>query len=326
MQAIVIAEPGGPDAMKIGEIPTPTPGAGELLVRVHATALNRMDLLQRQGRYPLPPGTPETLGVEVAGEVEGWGDGVSGWSRGDRVCALLLGGGYAQYAAFPAAMAIPIPPRLSFEQAAGIPEVFLTAYLNLFTLGGLRAGDNALIHAGASGVGTAAIQLVREAGAHAIVTAGSAEKVARCRELGAIAAINYHDGPFEPKVMEATDGQGVHVIIDSIGAPYWEQNLACLALGGRLILLAMQGGATVEVNLGGVQRKRARIIGSVLRPLPLAEKVALTNAFKEFALDRFADGRLIPVIDSVYDLADAPAAHRHMESNANIGKIILRVP
>lgn len=326
MQAIVIAEPGGPDVLTMGEIATPTPGAGELLVRVRATALNRLDLLQRQGRYPVPPGAPPTLGVEMAGEVEGWGDGVEGWSRGDRVCALLLGGGYAQYVAVPAAMAIPIPPSLSFEQAAGIPEVFLTAYLNLFTLGGLRAGDTALIHSGASGVGTAAIQLVRESGARAIITVGSAEKAARCRELGAVAAINYREGPFEPGVMAATDGRGVQVIVDTVGAPYWEQNLACLALAGRLIILASQGGSTLQVDLGVVQRKRARVIGSVLRPLPLDEKVALTNAFKDFALDRFADGRLIPVVDSVYDLADAPAAHRHMESNANVGKIILRVP
>lgn len=325
MRAIVIRQPGGPDAMTIGEIADPVPGAGELLVRVRATALNRLDLLQREGRYPVPPGAPETLGVEMAGEVVGWGDGVSGWSNGDRVCALILGGGYAELVAVPAAMAIPLPPNLSFEQAAGIPEAYLTSYLNLFTLGGLQAGGYALFHGGASGVGTAAIQLIREAGAQAIVTVGTAEKAARCRELGAIAAFNYREGPFEPGVMAATGGRGVDVIIDPVGAPYWEQNLNCLVLGGRLILLAMQGGATVEVNLGAIQRKRARVIGSVLRPLPLQEKIALTERFKEFALDRFADGRLVTVVDSVYALEEAPAAHRRMESNANIGKIILRV-
>ena len=326
MRAIVVDHPGGPDVLRLGEIPDPMPGLGELLVRVRATALNRLDLAQREGRYPVPPGAPETLGVEMAGEVEGWGEGVTGWSRGQRVCALLLGGGYAELAAVPAAMAIRIPDNLSFEQAAGIPEVYLTAYLNFFRLGGLRAGDYGLMHSGASGVGTAAIQLMREAGAHAIVTVGSDEKAARCRELGAAAALNYHDGPFEPGVMDASGGRGVDVIVDPVGAPYWQQNLNCLVRGGRLIILASQGGATVqEVNLGAIQGKRLRIIGSVLRPLPLEEKIALTESFKEFALPRFADGRLISVVDSVFDWADAPAAHRHMQSNANVGKIILRV-
>jgi putative PIG3 family NAD(P)H quinone oxidoreductase len=326
MRAVIVEHPGGPDVLKIGEIPDPLPGRGELLVRVRATALNRLDLLQREGRYPLPPGAPETLGVEMAGEVVGWGEDVTGWTRGDRVCALLLGGGYAELVTVPAAMAIRIPANLSFEQAAAIPEAFLTAYLNLFMLGGLEAGGYALIHAGASGVGTAAIQLVRAAGARAIVTVGSPEKAARCRDLGASAAINYREGPFEPHVMAATAGRGVDVIIDVVGAPYWEQNLACLAQTGRLILLAMLGGGRLEINLGAIQRKRLRIIGSLLRPLPLEEKVALTAQFTAFALPLLADGRLAPVIDSVYTLDEVAAAHRRMEANANIGKIVLRVP
>ena len=326
MRAIVIEQPGGPDVLQMGELPDPTPAPGELLVRVHATALNRLDLLQREGRYPVPPDAPDTLGVEMAGEVVGWGEGVTGWSRGDRVCALLLGGGYAELAAFPAAMAIPTPANLSYEQAAAIPEVFLTAYLNLFDLGGLRAGGYALIHGGASGVGTAAIQLARAAGARAIVTVGSAEKAERCRTLGAAAAINYREGPFEPAVKEATGGRGVDVILDMVGAPYWEQNLACLVVGGRLILVSQQGGGKLEIDLGAIQRKRLRVIGTGLRPLPLAEKVALNRRFKDFALDRFADGRLVPVVDRVYPLEDAPDAHRYMASNANIGKIVLRVP
>ena len=326
MRAIVIEQPGGPDVLQMGELPDPTPAPGELLARVHATALNRLDLLQREGRYPVPPGAPDTLGVEAAGAVVGWGEGVTGWSRGDRVCALLLGGGYAELAAFPAAMAIPIPANLSYEQAAAIPEVFLTAYLNLFDLGGLRAGDYALIHGGASGVGTAAIQLARAAGAHAVVTVGSAEKVARCRELGAVAALNYKEGPFEPGVKEATGGRGVDVILDMVGAPYWGQNLACLVVGGRLILISQQGGGALEIDLGAIQRKRLRVIGTGLRPLPLDEKVALVERFKGFALDRFADGRLAPVVDRVYPLEEAPDAHRYMASNANVGKIVLRVP
>ncbi len=326
MRAIVVDRPGGPESMRLGEIPDPVPGPDDLLVRIHATALNRLDLLQREGRYPLPPGAPATLGVEMAGEVLGWGENVTGWSHGDRVCALLLGGGYAEQVAFPAAMAIPIPENLSYEAAAGIPEVFLTAYLNLFMIGNLRAGDYTLIHGGASGVGTAAVQLAREAGAYPIVTAGTAEKLARCRELGAVAAINYHDGPFETAVLAATGGRGVAVILDMVGAPYWEQNLNCLERAGRLILVAVQGGARLEVNLGAIQAKRARVIGTMLRPLPLAEKVEITEQFTAFALPRFADGRLISVIDSVYTLERAGEAHRRMAANANIGKIILRVP
>lgn len=326
MRAIVIEQPGGPEVLRMGEVTDPVPGPGELLVRVHATALNRLDLLQREGRYPVPPGAPETLGVEMAGEVVGWGDGVAGWSRGDRVCALLLGGGYAELTTVPAGMSMPIPANLSYEQAAAIPEVFLTAYLNLIMLGGLGAGEYALIHAGASGVGTAAIQVAREVGAHPIVTVGSEEKARRCRDLGAVAALNYHDGPFEPGVLEATGGRGVAVVLDMVGAPYWEQNLNCLATAGRLVLVGMLGGGMLEVNLGAIQRKRLRVIGSMLRPLPAAEKIALTEQFKAFALERLAEGRLAPVIDRVYDLTEAPDAHRHMQANANIGKIVLRVP
>lgn len=325
MRAIVIGAPGGPELLQIGEIADPQPGPADLLVRVHSTALNRMDLAQREGRYPVPPGAPKTLGVEMAGEVIGWGAEVQGWQRGERVCALLLGGGYAEQVAVPAAMAMRLPDTLSYEQGAAIPEVFLTAYLNLFTLGGLQSGDYALIHAGASGVGTAAIQLVRAIGAHAIVTVGSELKAQRCRNLGAIAAFNYHDGPFQEGVQQATGDRGVAVVLDMVGAPYWDQNVACLSTGGRLILVAQQGGGSVQIELGALQRKRLRVIGTGLRPLPLQEKVALTEAFWRFARDRFADGRLAPVIDRVFDWSEAPNAHRYMESNANIGKIILRV-
>jgi putative PIG3 family NAD(P)H quinone oxidoreductase len=326
MRAIVTERPGGPEVLRMGEIPDPAPGPDELLVRVRATALNRLDLMQREGTYPMPPGAPETLGVEMAGEVVGWGADVRGWAEGARICALLLGGGYAEYAAVPNGMAIPLPANLSFEQGAALPEVFLTAYLNLFQLGDLRAGGYALIHAGASGVGTAAIQLAREAGASPIVTAGTAEKLAACRELGAVAGFNYHEGPFAEAVLTATGGRGVDVVLDMVGAPYWNQNIACLTLGGRLILLAAQGGAKVEINLGALQGKRARVIGSMLRPLPLADKIALTTAFSAFALPRLTDGRLVPVIDRVYPLAEAAEAHRRMASNANIGKIVLAVP
>jgi len=326
MRAIVIEQPGGPDVLRLGDLPDPVPGPGELLVRIRATALNRLDLYQRQGNYPVPPGASDILGVEMAGEVIGWADDVAGWSVGDRVFALLLSGGYAEMAAVPAGMAMSIPDNLSFEQAAAIPEVFLTAYLNLFVIGQLPERGYALIHAGASGIGTAAIQLVREHGAAAIVTVGSAVKAERCLQLGAIAAVNYHEVSFDVVVTRVTGGRGVDVVLDMVGGPYWTRNLASLTIGGRLILVAAQGGAKLEIHLGAIQSKRLRIIGSMLRPLPLAEKVSLTEQFETYALERFADGRLVPVVDSVYDLRDAPAAHRYMESNANIGKIVLRVP
>lgn len=325
MRAIVVEQPGGPEVLRIGESPDPVPGADEVLVRVGATALNRLDLMQRQGVYPLPPGAPETLGVEMAGEVVSWGADVTGWTAGDRVCALLLGGGYAELVAVPASMLMRVPDNLTIEQAAAIPEVFLTAYLNLFTLGDLPHDGAALIHGGASGVGTAAIQLVREWGARALVTVGSATKAERCLELGAVAAFNYNDGPFQDNVMAATAGRGVDVILDMVGAPYWTQNLACAVIGGRLVLVAQQGGGKLEIELGAIQRKRLKVIGTGLRPLPLAQKAALTADFAAYALPRFADGRLTPVVDRVYDWSEAPEAHRYMASNANVGKIVLRV-
>ena len=325
MRAIVVERPGGPEVLTFGIVPDPSPGPNDVVVRVHATALNRLDLLQREGRYPVPPGAPDILGVEMAGEVARLGDLVRDLAVGDRVCALLPGGGYAEYVSIPAAMAIPIPDRLSFEEAAGIPEVFLTSYLNLFDLGGLQSGGCVLLHAGASGVGTAAIQLAREAGAEVLVTAGTAAKLAACRRLGATFTWNYHDGPFEPAVIEHVGARGVDVILDMVGAPYWSQNLACLAVEGRLILVSMLGGSTLQLDLAALQRKRIRVIGTTLRPLPLERKIALTLDFARFALPRFAAGSLSPVIDRVFDWANAGEAHRYMALNQNIGKIVLRV-
>lgn len=326
MKAVVIKEPGGPEVLSIEEVETPRIGANEVLVRTRATALNRADLLQRRGFYPPPKGASDILGLEVAGEVIEIGERVTKAKKGDRVCALLPGGGYAQYAAIPEEMLIPIPENLSFEQAAGIPEVFLTAYMNLFQLGRLQEKDRVLVHAGASGVGTAAIQLIREAGAAAYATAGSDKKVAITKELGAEDGWNYKQGSFLPWIKEKTNGEGVNIILDFVGAPYFEDNLQSLAMDGRLIVIGTMGGIHVDnVNLGFILRNRLQIIGTALRTQPPSKKIELTKSFAQFALDRFKDGRLKPIIDSVYDWNDVSKAHEYMESNANIGKIILKV-
>jgi tumor protein p53-inducible protein 3 len=318
---------GGVDVLHIGDYPDPTPKDDELLVHVRATALNRADLLQRRGKYRPPEGASEILGLEMAGEVaEAGSEGRKRMRPGDRVFALLPGGGYAQKAVVPARMAMRIPDGLSYEEAAAVPEAFLTAFHNLFSLGNLQPGMTVLVHAGASGVGTAAIQLVRESGAVSLVTAGSPEKIARCRDLGARAGWNYRLGPFAPWVAEKTGGRGVDVILDCVGAPYVGQNLQSLAADGKLIVLGAMGGSVAQqVNLLDLLFRRLQILGTSLRSLDAVRKIDLTKRFAEFALPRFADGRLRPVIDSVYDWREVANAHLRMESNANVGKIVLRV-
>jgi putative PIG3 family NAD(P)H quinone oxidoreductase len=262
----------------------------------------------------------------MAGEVIGAGSDCEGWQVGDRVFGLLPGGGYAEKAVIPAKMAMRIPDKFSYEEAAAIPEVFLTAYLNLFMLGGLQQGMHVLVHAGASGVGTAAIQLIREAGATSIATAGSPEKLNTCLELGAAHAFNYKEGPFAPRVNEVTGGRGVDIIMDFIGAGYWEQNLSCLALDGKLLIIGTMGGAKVSgINLSDLLRKRQHVIGTALRSRSVATKIELTTKFSQFAMPRFAGGQLKPVIDTVFDWQEAAKAHRYMEENRNIGKIVLRI-
>ena len=321
MKAILFDQPGGPDVLRLGEAPDPKPAAGELLVRVRATAANRADLLQRRGAYPPPEGASPILGLELAGEVL---SGAGAWRPGDRVMAVVTGGGYAELAAVPAGMAIRIPDRLSFEEAAAIPEAFLTAFLNLFTLGRLEGGESVLIHAGASGVGTAAIQLARSAGARVLITAGSDEKLARCRELGAEVALHYKRESFRERVAEATVGRGVNLILDLVGAPYWDDNLASLAIDGRLASIGTLGGSRGQIDISPILAKRLTILGAALRRLPLPQKTALAKAFAAFALPRFESGELRPVVDSVYPLAQAAEAHRYMELNRNTGKIVLR--
>lgn len=325
MEAVLVSEPGGVEQLRFGRVATPVAGPEELLVRVHATALNRADLLQREGRYPPPPGESEILGLEIAGVVAEKGERCPDWSVGDRVFGLLGGGGYAQYALIHRELAMPVPPSLSLEQAAAIPEVFLTAFQALHWYGAIELGDRVLIHAGASGVGTAAIQLARRAGAIVYVTA-SAGKHEQCRSLGAERAIDYKSENFADVVGELTAGAGANVVIDFIGGPYFHDNLRALATDGRLIILAMMGGASVsELNLRRLFAKRAQISTSTLRSRSLAYKVRLTGDFAGSVLPAFLDGDLTPVIDSVFDWTDVREAHRRMEANENAGKIVLRV-
>ncbi len=316
----------GPDqTLVLGDAPRPEPGAGQVLVEVQATAVNRADLLQRRGFYPPPPGESDILGLEAAGTVAALGAGVEGVRVGERVMCLLGGGGYAEYVVVDCRMALPIPETLPFEQAAGFPEVFYTAYMTLVAEAGLENGETVLIHAGGSGVGTAAIQLARALGADALVTAGSADKLERCRALGAAGAINYKDEDFAERGRALTDGRGVDVILDCIGGSYLERNLGLLAPKGRLVIIGLMGGARAEINLALVVGKRLRVIGTVLRTRALEEKLILTAGIRERVLPLLAAGTVRPIIDAVYPLADAAAAHDRVASNATFGKVVLRV-
>jgi tumor protein p53-inducible protein 3 len=323
MKAILVKQPGGAEQLTLGEYPDPAPGPRQVLVKVAASALNRADLLQRQGKYPPPPGESPILGLEMAGEVVAFGAGATRWKLGDRVCGLLGGGGYAEYALIHEDLAMPVPENLSWVEAAAIPEVFLTAFQALEWLGRLRRGEWVLIHAGASGVGTAAIQLAREMDARVAATA-SATKHDTCLRLGAETAIDYQQQDFAREVQQLTQGRGVDLIVDFVAAPYFQRNLEALAMDGRLVMLALMGGARLaEADLSAILRKRLHITGSTLRNRSLEYKIALSAALRAFAWPRFADGRLRPVVDSVFEWTKAAEAHRYMESNRNQGKIVL---
>lgn len=325
MKAILVEHPGKDSRLVLGEHETPVPSENELLVRVHATALNRADLLQRSGNYPVPAGASPVLGLEVAGTVEQKGSRCSGWSIGDRVFGLLPGGGYAEYATIPKDMAMAIPQHLSFEEAAAIPEVFLTAYQALIWLGELTENEKVLVHAGASGVGTAAVQLSRELGAQVFVTASS-PKHTLCKSLGASLAIDYKAEDFAERILEYTSGEGVNLIIDFLGASYLSRNIKALGLDGRLVLLALMGGAKVEsFNLAAMFRKRIHLKASTLRSRSSAYKVALTKAFWAKFGSLIEKGTITPVIDSVYPWSEVSEAHNRMAANKNSGKIILKI-
>jgi putative PIG3 family NAD(P)H quinone oxidoreductase len=327
MRAILVREPGDESVLQLGDAPPPALGPADIRMRVRATAVNRADLLQRQGMYPPPPGASPILGLECAGEVLELGSHARGVRVGQRVMALLAGGGYADEVCVQHGSVLPVPDGMTDEEGGAFPEVFLTAFSNLFMpgLGALGAGETALVHGGGGGVGTAAISLLREEGHRAFVTVGSADKAARCVALGATAAIDYTTEEFATRVRDLTDGQGVDVILDHIGARYLGQNLSCLAVGGRLVEIGLMGGAQGELNLGLLLLRRLSVIGSTLRTRSADEKAAIVRAFRDRFGHSLAAGRLRPVIHTVLPLAQAAEAHRLMKSSAHFGKIVLRV-
>lgn len=326
MRAVLIQEPGGPEVLRLGEVSDPAPSPGEILVRVRATALNRADLLQRRGLYPPPPGVhPRIPGLEFAGRVESAGAGVTEFQADQRVMGLLPGAGYAEKVVTPARLALPVPDHLSFQEAAGIPEVFLTAFDALQLQGGLGPGQTLLLHGAGSGVGTAALQLCRLTGATSIGTSRSRVKLDRCLELGLDHAILTQREDFREAVLELTGGKGVDLILDMVGAPYLEQNLSCLAPRGLLILIGLLGGPSGSVDLSRILKQSLRIRGTVLRPRPVEEKIRLSQEFRSRILPFFETGLLAPIIDRVFPLEEAAAAHTWMERNRNFGKIVLAV-
>lgn len=321
MKAIIV-EPTAPDyPLRWAEVAPPMLQAGEVLVEIHATAVNRADLAQRSGHYPPPPGASEIMGLELAGVISQLTPGVTGWQIGDRVCALLSGGGYAEQAAVPQGLLMPIPQGWSLAQAAAMPEVFFTAFLNLFIEARLEPGETVLIHGGASGVGTAAIQLARQTGCRVLATAGSAAKVAACYELGAELAVNYREADFGEVIAEQVGG--VDVILDMVGADYLERNLRLLNTGGRLVFIATLGGSKAEIDIRELMRKRLLLKGSTLRARPLAEKIALKEAFMARCWSALESGEVAPVIDRLLPITEAEAAHALLRRNETIGKVVL---
>jgi putative PIG3 family NAD(P)H quinone oxidoreductase len=325
MKAVVYEKPGDESVLKIGEAADPKAGPGQLLIRVKYAGINRADLMQRQGHYPPPPGASEIIGLECAGEVAAVGTGVTGWSVGERAMALLAGGGYAELAAIDSGSAIKIPAAMSDEEGAAFPEVFLTAFLNIFMLGEAKPGDSVLVHGGGSGVGTASILLCKEAGVRSIVTAGNDAKCEQCLRLGADVALNYNSGPFPAAVKTATNGRGADVILDSIGAAYLAPNLEALAHSGRLVLIGLMKGARTEIDLSVVLRRHLRLIGSTLRTRPEKEKAEIVAALLARFGAALEAGRLRPPIYKVVPIANAAEAHRMMAASEHFGKIVLRV-
>jgi putative PIG3 family NAD(P)H quinone oxidoreductase len=323
MHAVVITEPGEPEVLRWLEVPDPVPGPGEVVIDVAASGVNRADLMQRQGRYPPPAGAPPYPGLECAGRIRIAGDGVTDWRPGDEVCALLAGGGYAEQVVVPAGQVLPLPPKVSVTTAASFPETACTVYSNVFQLAALQAGETLLVHGGSSGIGTMAIQLGKAFGARVACTAGTAEKLARCRELGADIAINYREEDFAAALHDATGGAGADVILDIMGASYLAPNLAALATDGRLVIIGRQGGSRAEIDLGVLQGKRASVHATTLRARPAGQKAAVVAAVREHVWPLIGTGQVQAVIDRELPMSQAPAAHRAMAASEHIGKILL---
>ncbi len=323
MTTVIAKEPGGPDVLQTTTRPTPRPLYGEVLIKVAAAGVNGADLTQRRGKYLVPKGAPDVLGLEVAGEIVATGDGVSGFRVGDEVCALLIGGGYAEYCAVPAIQCLPIPKGLTVTQAAAIPEVAMTVWSNVFEIGRLSPGDTFLVHGGSSGIGTFAIQIAKRLGAKVIATAGSEEKCRVCLDLGADAAINYKTTDFVVAIKDIATSGGVDVLLDMVGGDYIQRGLECLAPNGRLVMLAFKQEPKVQLDCGLIQQKSLWLTGSRLRPRPIAEKGRLTAAVHHAVWPLIEAGDIKPIIDSTYPLVDARSAHSRMESGQHIGKVLL---
>jgi putative PIG3 family NAD(P)H quinone oxidoreductase len=325
--AIEISSFGGPEVLRPVERPVPEPGVNEVLIRVHAAGVNRPDILQRLGRYPPPPGASDIPGLEISGIVEGNGPPLEGetgrWAPGDRVCALVAGGGYAEWAAVPARQCLPIPPGIDMIPAAALPETYFTVWTNLFQRAQLRTGESVLVHGGSSGIGTTAIQLARAFGATVYATAGTDAKCAACRRLGATGAINYRSTDFGQAIAELTSERGVNVILDIVGGSYLERNLRSLAIEGRLVQIGLQGGAQGTVNLAALMQRRLTLTGSTLRSRSIAEKAAIARELEQHVWPLLTSGIVGPVIDRTLPLASAAEAHRLLESGEVIGKVVL---
>ena len=323
MTAIVAPTPGGPEALTKVERPVPRSGHGEVLIKVAAAGLNGADLTQRMGRYDMPPGATDILGLEASGTIVALGDGVTDWKHGDQVCALLIGGGYADYVAAPAVQCLPVPRGVTLIEAAALPEVAITVWLNVFELAALRPGERLLVHGGASGIGTMAIQLAHALGSHVYATAGSPQKCARCQALGATRAIDYRREDFVAVVAQETAGAGVDVILEMVGGDYLARDMTALAFGGRVAIIALKQGSKPAFDFSMFQRKDARMIGSRLRPRPITEKARLVAAVRKAVWPLIEAGRVKPVVDRTFAFADVAQAHAYMESGAHVGKILL---
>ncbi|CAO3429639.1 NAD(P)H-quinone oxidoreductase [Azospirillum doebereinerae] len=325
MRCVEITQPGGPEVLRPAERPAPVPGPGEILVEVAAAGVNRPDTLQRQGRYDPPPGASDLPGLEIAGTVIAIGEGVTEWASGDAVCALVAGGGYAQYCVVPAVQALPVPKPLSMTEAAAVPETFFTVWTNVFERGALKPGETLLVHGGSSGIGTTAIQLAKAFGATVFTTAGSADKCRACEQLGADRAIDYKTEDFVAVIREATGGRGVDVVLDMVGGDYIARDVEIMAPDGRHVSIAFLNGPKVSLNMAPVMMKRLTLTGSTLRARPVAEKGRIAAALRDKVWPMLEAGGVKPMIHATFPLEQADEAHRLMESSAHIGKIVLTI-